>query len=151
MKLINFEFENRPLLIEKQLQINAYDIDVMSIVSNLVYIRWFEDLRYVLLDQYCPIQELLSSGISPILSHTSVDYKIPLTMFDRPVGKLWVSELRKARWSIQVEIVSDAGIHCCGTQTGYFYDLERKRPVRIPAILHQKYDEWMAQNCKVEK
>jgi len=42
----------RPMLIQKPLKINGYDIDVMGIVSNIVYIRWFEDLRFEFLDRY---------------------------------------------------------------------------------------------------
>lgn len=36
----------RPILIQKPLKINGYDIDVMGIVSNIVYIRmlWISDL-----------------------------------------------------------------------------------------------------------
>ena len=77
----------RPLLIEKQLKVNGYDIDVMGIVSNIVYVRWFEDLRYRFLDTFCPFEELLARNQSPILSRTEVEYKYPLTIYDHnPLG-----------------------------------------------------------------
>ena len=37
--------KERQLIAEKEITINAYDIDARGIVSNIVYIRWFEDLR----------------------------------------------------------------------------------------------------------
>ncbi len=30
---------------EKEIEVNGYDIDAMGVVSNIVYIRWFEILR----------------------------------------------------------------------------------------------------------
>jgi len=35
----------RPFLIEVPLPVRTYDIDFAGIVSNIVYIRWLEDLR----------------------------------------------------------------------------------------------------------
>ena len=35
----------RKLVAERNFEVNGYDIDAMGIVSNIVYIRWFEDLR----------------------------------------------------------------------------------------------------------
>lgn len=38
------------LVVEKEIEVNGYDIDVMGVVSNIVYIRWFEDLRIVFIN-----------------------------------------------------------------------------------------------------
>ncbi len=133
----------KPMFLEKQLKINAYDIDVMGIVSNIVYIQWFEDLRYLLLEKYWPYEEMLKINQSPILSKTEIEYKHPLTIFDKPVGGLWVSDMTKARWTIHIEITSNDKLICTGIQTGYFYDLMRKRPVPIPQELLDKYKNWL--------
>ncbi len=136
---------SRPMLVEKKIKVNAYDIDVMGIVSNIVYVRWFEDLRFLLLDQFWAYEDMLKLNQSPILSKTEIDYKRPLTILDNPVGELWISDLNKSRWTISIEIKSDGKLVCCGKQTGYFYDMNRKRPVPIPQELLQKY-----QNCQEE-
>ncbi|SHK12603.1 acyl-CoA thioester hydrolase [Anaerocolumna jejuensis DSM 15929] len=136
---------SRPMLVEKKIKVNAYDIDVMGIVSNIVYVRWFEDLRFLLLDQFWAYEDMLKLNQSPILSKTEIDYKRPLTILDNPVGELWISDLNKSRWTISIEIKSDGKLVCCGKQTGYFYDMNRKRPVPIPQELLQKY-----QNCLEE-
>jgi acyl-CoA thioester hydrolase len=39
------------MLVELELPIRTYDIDFAGIVSNIVYIRWLEDLRIQMLAQ----------------------------------------------------------------------------------------------------
>jgi acyl-CoA thioester hydrolase len=129
----------KPMLVEKRIKVNAYDIDVMGIVSNIVYVRWFEDLRFLLLDQYWSFEEMLKINQSPILNKTEIEYKRPLTIFDNPVGELWVTEMNKSRWTIQIEIRANEKTVCCGKQTGYFYDVNKKRPIQIPQELIEKY------------
>jgi len=130
---------NRPLLIEMPFKVNGYDIDVMGIVSNIVYIRWFEDMRFKFLDTHWPYEEMLENNQSPILSETRARYKKPLTIFDKPHGCLWVVELGRAKWTIELEISSEKGIHCTGSQSGYFIDINQKRPVPLPGELINRY------------
>ena len=130
----------KPLHLQKSIKVHGSDIDVMGIVSNIVYVRWFEDLRTFFLDTYLPFQEMLKQEHSPILSHTLVEYKKPLTIFDEPVGHIWVKDLSRSRWTVSMEIVSDKGKHCLGEQKGYFFHVTRKRPVPIPEELREKYE-----------
>jgi acyl-CoA thioester hydrolase len=130
----------RPMLIQKPLKINGYDIDVMGIVSNIVYIRWFEDLRFEFLDRHWPFDNMLKSNQSPILSTTHVKYRYPLTIYDRPSGNLWISDLGRAKWTVSIEIITEEKMHCTGTQTGYFLDLTTKKPVPLPRELREEYE-----------
>lgn len=129
----------RPMFVEKEIKVHAYDIDVMGIVSNIVYIRWFEDLRFLLLETYWPYGDMLKIGQSPILNKTEIEYKRPLTIFDNPIGRLWISNLTRSRWTVSLEIRAEGKLVCKGSQTGYFYDMEQKRPVPIPQQLHSIY------------
>ena len=43
----------------KEIEVNNYDIDAMGIVSNIVYIRWFEDLRTIILNEYMTFSEMM--------------------------------------------------------------------------------------------
>jgi hypothetical protein len=45
---------------EQPLPIRTYDIDFAGIVSNIVFIRWLEDLRLGLLDQVYPLTQALA-------------------------------------------------------------------------------------------
>lgn len=133
--------QRRLMLIELPIQVSGYDIDVMGIVSNIVYVRWFEDLRWQFLEKYYPFEDIYRSGLSPILSHTEVEYKAPLTVFDAPVGRCWVTALRKSRWEMAFELEVNGKIHTTGRQCGYFFDLERKRPARIPQRLLSAFEQ----------
>ncbi|MFV0352942.1 MAG: acyl-CoA thioesterase [Oscillospiraceae bacterium] len=108
----------RPMFVEKEIKVHAYDIDVMGIVSNIVCIRWFEDLRFLLLETYWPYGDMLKIGQSPILNKT---------------------DLTRSRWTVSLEIRAEGTLMCKGSQTGYFYDMEQKRPVPIPQQLHSIY------------
>ena len=55
------------LVVDTEIEVNGYDIDAMGIVSNIVFIRWFEDLRTIFINQYMNYSEMISKGISPIL------------------------------------------------------------------------------------
>jgi acyl-CoA thioester hydrolase len=129
----------RPLLLEMPLKILGYDIDVMGIVSNIVYVRWFEDLRFFFLETYYPFEEMFKDSQSPILKNTEVDYKRPLTIYDKPVGRIWVSNLGRAQWEVSFEIEAGQRIHCQGKQIGYFVNMERRRPIPVPKRLVDHY------------
>ena len=40
------------LEVQRPLRVKPYDIDVVGVVSNIVYVRWMEDLRMAMLDGY---------------------------------------------------------------------------------------------------
>lgn len=135
----------RPMMIDETIKIKAYEIDSMGIVSNIVYVKWFEDLRHVFLDKYYPYNEMMESKISPMLIKTEVEYKTPLTIFDNPMGRSWVSKMGKMKWEITYEIYSGDTIHSIGKQTGCFFDLERKRPTKVPERMTFAYNKEIAE------
>jgi acyl-CoA thioesterase FadM len=50
---------------------------------------------------------------------------------------MWVSNFRRARWYIEAEIVLDDLTVATAAQSGYFMDLKRFRPIRIPQQLRE--------------
>ncbi len=116
------------------IRVNGYDIDFQGVVSNIVHVRWFEDLRFRLIDEYLPLEQQVAAGFAPILTSTHVEYKRPVRLLDRPVGRLWVTEASRARWAVGIEIVVGAVVAVTGEQTGAFVDLKTLRPVRVPAV-----------------
>lgn len=129
----------RPMKIEEPLRINGYDIDVMGIVSNIVYIRWFEDLRFRFLDKFWPFQEMMRNRQSPIITETHAAFHRPLNIFDTPTGIIWAADIGKVRWTVNFEIVNNGIVHCDGSQSGFFFDLDRNRVVKLPEELRQTY------------
>jgi acyl-CoA thioester hydrolase len=133
--------QRKPLEIELQLPVKTYDIDFAGIVSNIVYIRWLEDLRLEMLSNFFPLAEQLESGIAPIVMQTTIDYKQSIQMADRPIGKMWIDSLASLRWIVGAEISIEGKTSAMAQQTGIFINLQTKKPIRIPERLQQHYDE----------
>ena len=131
----------KPLEVISNLPIQTYDIDFAGIVSNIVYIRWLEDLRLKMLEVYHPLEQLMNKGYCPIVESTQIQYKKALKMFDRPVGKIWMSQLGRLRCTLSAEIYLNEQIVTSATQTGYFINLETMRPVAIPSDIQDIYTE----------
>jgi len=114
--------------------VKTYDIDFAGIVSNLVYVRWLEDLRLQLLSQAYPLDQLIADGLGPVLLETHIIYRDALTIHDKPEGRMLVEEMGNVRWTVAAEFVSpnSGRIHATARQTGLFIRLDSRRPVRIP-------------------
>jgi acyl-CoA thioester hydrolase len=127
------------MFVDLELPIRTYDIDFAGIVSNIVYIRWLEDLRIHLLAQhYLALPDLILTGIAPVLVQTEIKYQRQLTIHDRPIGKMWIVELESVRCRLAAEIIDSNNISATANQTVIFIDLTTRRPVRIPAALRDR-------------
>jgi acyl-CoA thioester hydrolase len=131
----------KPLAVELDLPVKTYDIDFAGIVSNIVYVRWLEDLRLEMLSRFLPLEEQLQNGIAPLILQTKIDYKQAIQMTDRPIGKMWVESLASLRWIVSAEIAIAGKISAIAQQTGIFINLETKKPIRIPDRLQQQFDD----------
>ncbi|MCA9948876.1 MAG: acyl-CoA thioesterase [Anaerolineales bacterium] len=129
----------RPLLITLPIEIKTYDIDFVNIVHNMVYIRWLEDMRLHLLADIYTMADMLADGVSPVLTRTEIDYRLPLRFGDKPIGTMWVSKLSRIKWTIEAKISVGEQQHAAAKQFGYFANLKTLRPVRIPSILQEKW------------
>src|SRR6478735_11872780 len=85
---------------EQPLPIRTYDIDFAGIVSNIVFIRWLEDLRLGLLDQAYPLIRALAEDIAPILLSTRIGYRRAVTIADPLIGRIRVAALKRVRWRL---------------------------------------------------
>lgn len=85
--------KKQPFEVTLDLSIKTCDIDFAGIVSNIVYIRWLEDLRLKMLESYFPLEQLMSKGYCPTVNSTEIKYQKALRLGDRPVGKMWMSQL----------------------------------------------------------
>jgi acyl-CoA thioester hydrolase len=131
----------KPLEVTLDLSIKTYDIDFAGIVSNIVYIRWLEDLRLKMLEFYFPIEKLMARGYCPTVNSTEIKYQKALRLGDRPVGKMWMSQLGRLRCSVQAEIYLGGEIAAIATQVGFFMSLETMRPMAIPEEIKNIYAE----------
>jgi acyl-CoA thioester hydrolase len=93
------------------------------------------------MDDYYPFEEMLANNQSPILEKTEIHYRAPLRLFEEVNGQMWVSKLGKARWEVQAEFVRADLVIVQAKQTGYFMDLERFRPIRIPEVMRAQWEQ----------
>ncbi|OUL35931.1 thioesterase [Nostoc sp. T09] len=130
---------HRPLEVELAIPVRTYDIDFAGIVSNIVYIRWLEDLRLKFLNEHLPIETQIAQGYAPILAGTEIEYKRPVKLIDQVIGRLWLSNLGRLKWTVQAEILANNVIAAVATQKGAFVSFQNGRPVPVPDELQQKY------------
>jgi acyl-CoA thioester hydrolase len=137
--------QSQPLEVEIDLPVRTYDIDFAGVVSNIVYVRWLEDLRLEMLARYFPLGEQLQKRIAPAIVQTKINYKQPIKISDFPKGKMWVEAMESLRWTVNAEIVVNGKVAALGQQVGIFIDLQNNKPIRMPEGLQQKYRESLAQ------
>ena len=136
---------DKPMMIEAQIMVKAYEVDCVGIVSNIVYIKWFEDMRHYFMDKYYPYREMMQNNVSPVLVKTQAEYKVPLTITDRPIGRCWMEKLGKVKWEMRIEIISGGTVCCAGIQNGCFFDIERNQPTSTPKVLLDAYNKERAE------
>lgn len=131
----------KKMYIEQPIIVRTYDVDYMQIVNNTVYVKWFEDLRMAILDKYFPLQEMLEEHNSPILAETQIKYLHSITLKSKPIGRAWISELDRSKWVATFEISEGDRIYCQGYQIGYYFNMDRNKPVRFPKDFLEYYQQ----------
>jgi acyl-CoA thioester hydrolase len=140
---MNIVSKNQPFEIEVRLPVKTYDIDFTGVVSNIVYVRWLEDLRLEMLSHQFPLTEQLKNGIAPVVIQTKIEYKQAIKLADVPIGKMWIKTMESLRWTVNAAIVVNGKVAALGEQVGIFVDLQSKKPIRMPERLTQKYREYV--------
>jgi acyl-CoA thioester hydrolase len=125
----------RPLAVSAAIRVQGYDVDFAGIVSNIVYVRWLEDLRYQVLETYYPLRQLLAEGLAPVLARTEIDYRRPIRHFDRVEGHMWLSALPAPRWVLSAEFYANGKRAARAQQTGVFVSTSTLRPAPMPEQL----------------
>ncbi|MEH2291314.1 acyl-CoA thioesterase [Nostoc sp.] len=140
---------HRPLEVVLAIPVKTYDIDFMGIVSNIVYIRWLEDLRLKFLDEHWQLNQQIELGYTPILAGTEIEYKRPIKIIDRVIGRLWLSSLGRLKWTVQAEILSNNELAAVASQKGGFVSMQNNRLVPIPEELQKKYLQYQQEIQKI--
>src|SRR5579884_4564177 len=126
-------------IFEQPLVIRTYDIDFAGIVSNIVFVRWLEDLRLDLMEAAYPLRRALADDVAPVLLSTRVSYRRPVTIHDALVGRVRVAGLGRVRWRLAADFVVGGEVHAEAEQEALFIRLSTRRPVSIPAAIRARY------------
>jgi acyl-CoA thioester hydrolase len=125
---------------EIPIHVKTYDVDFGQIVHNAVYIRWLEDLRTALLDKYCPLDTLMAEDLCPVLAHTHIEYRRAVTLFDKPMGRAWMTRIGNVKWELVHEISVNDVVCAYAEQSGAVINLKTRAATRIPARMRTGFD-----------
>jgi acyl-CoA thioester hydrolase len=125
--------------IERALPIRTYDIDFAGIVSNIVFVRWLEDLRLAMMEEAYPIARALADDVAPILLETRIAYERPVTIHDALTGRMWATAMGRVKWHLAAEFIVGDVFHARAEQVGLFIRLSTRRPIAPPAPLRERF------------
>lgn len=130
------------IAVQVKFAIRPYDVDMAGIVSNIVYVRWLEDLRMELLGQHFPPAELLKRGLLPVVARTEIDYRASLRFLDHCTGEMRVVELGRTSVKLSASFHDASGrLVAEARQVGVFIDAKTGAPVPLPEELRAKFEE----------
>lgn len=124
---------------ELPMRIQTYDIDFAGIVSNIVFVRWLEDLRLGLMDQAYPLVRALADDVAPIVTATRIVYRRPVTIADKLLGRMRVAGLGRVRWRLAAEFTVTGIVHAAAEQEGLFMRLSTRKPIAIPEPIRRRH------------
>jgi len=93
--------------IELELEVETYDIDAAGHANNIAYVRWLEDLRTRLVKANFDFKKILADGCYVVVASTTIKYKKPLKLFDRPVGRMTLSDIRHGVMIMKADVLID--------------------------------------------
>jgi len=119
------------------LPVRTYDVDAAGIVSNIVYVRWLEDLRTDLLEGFYPAAQQEATGILPVVAATNIEYKRPVRLLDRVTGSIRVEALGRSKMVLGAEFRVSETLVTHATQTCVFVDVKAMRPAEVPRAVRE--------------
>ncbi len=128
---------SKPFYTELIRPVRTYDIDSAGIVSNIVYVRWLEDLRSELFEDVYPLEEMEKTGVVPVVAATNVVYKRSVTLLETVHSAIWVAKAGRSSLTLEAEFkVADVSV-VQATQTCVFVNLKEKRATSIPVAVRE--------------
>ncbi|MGB9772272.1 MAG: acyl-CoA thioesterase [Candidatus Kapaibacteriota bacterium] len=74
--------------VEKNFEVQTYDIDIAGHVNNIVFIRWLEELRNKLFSAIISLEKLLANDLYLVVISSEVKYKKQIKLSDNPIGTM---------------------------------------------------------------
>ncbi len=125
---------------EMKIPVRTYDIDAAGHVSNIVYIRWLEDMRLELFNKHFSFESLVNGGSTLVLKSTYVEYKRSISLFDVVTARMWVDSIAKASLQLHAEFYANGMLTTTARHVGVFVDLKNLKPRRVPQEVIEKFE-----------
>jgi acyl-CoA thioester hydrolase len=125
--------------IERELPVRTYDIDFAGVVSNIVYLRWLEDLRLAVLEECYPLERFLADSLHLTLAETRIKYKRPILLLDKPIAHMRIGPVSKARITFNGEIHVGDKLVTESQQIACVVEASSGRPRSLPTELFRYF------------
>jgi acyl-CoA thioester hydrolase len=120
--------ENR--IYKLDLAIKTYDIDIAGHVNNIVYIKWLEDLRYLLYSNIFDFQKVVETGFYPVVTHTSIKYIKQIKLFEKIFGTVELTSEKHGMLFLKFQIRSFSTLFAEAEQQCVMMDLNSGKMVK---------------------
>ncbi len=126
--------EERKLVHVERIPIRWGDMDAMGHVNNTVYFRYMEQARIGWFDALVPRDSAWkSTGI--VIVNASCNFKRPMNYPGTVEVKLFAGSPGGSSVPTYYEMRIDDTVYADGAAVVVFIDMERQKPIRIPAHL----------------
>lgn len=124
-------------MIALDFEVKTYDVDFAGVVSNLVYLRWLEDMRMALLGSVIPLGDLVSRQLFPTLVQTTINYRAPLRLPDHAQGVMRLVSVGTTSVTLEATFTSRRTglVVADARQVGLILDGQSGKPIPVPAEL----------------
>lgn len=119
---------------ELEFEAKSYDIDFAGIVSNIVYHRWLEDMRLILLGRMMPLDRMGSLGLVPTLAQTLIDFRTPVRFGERVRARQAITRMGNTSFVFETEMrrATDGQLVALARNTAVLVDARTGRPRPLP-------------------
>ncbi|MEZ4363500.1 MAG: thioesterase family protein [Kofleriaceae bacterium] len=131
-----------------QVTTKADDIDEVNHVSNLVYLRWVQDIAVAHSAELgWPFSRYRAHGAIFVVRRHELDYVAPVLLGEVVRLETWVESLKAASCVRRTEIVRerDSQVVCRGKTLWAFVSFEDGRPQRIPEEIRKAFGAALAE------
>lgn len=115
------------------------EMDSFGHVNNTVYFRYFEHARIAFFERTGFTRLMSSTGIGPILAHTSCRFRLPLAYPDTVSIATKVTEIQRDRFTMLYRVVSHehAAIAAEGDGRIVVFDYSKNVKAPLPASVRE--------------
>lgn len=122
------------------------DIDDVNHVSNLVYVRWIQEVAVAHSTALgWPFERYRQHGAVFVVRRHEIDYVAPVLLGQTVRLETWIESVKAASCIRRTEItrLSDQQVVCRGSTMWAFMSFEAGRPLRIPQQLIQDFQDFI--------
>ena len=137
-----------PAPVRVPIQIRWRDLDALGHVNNAVFITYFEFARLAYIrellgpDAEIDRQTTLPVDFQFILAEVTCSYRSPVTLEDRPVVEIWVSEVGRKSFVFQYRMTDERSgrLLAEGRSTQVWYDYRTGTSAVIPEEIIARFE-----------